>query len=285
MSNASDVEGRSRPGRVVITGTSSGIGRVLAQRLTARGWQVWGLARRVQEDVPGGRFRHSVCDVADWDSVKAAAAEVARAWHAVNALICCAGVQGAVGPAMELDPAAWTQTVHANLGGTFHSISAFHPLLMGSLPLRGKVLCFSGGGATGPRPNFSAYGVAKAGIVRLVETLAHEWGAAADINAIAPGALPTEMTRETIALGPARAGRKEHADAERITAQGPEAFEKVGALVEFMLSGQADGITGRLLSAPWDPWPGLGAHCDELATSDIFTLRRITPEDRGKAWS
>lgn len=278
---SSATSGKAR--RAVITGTSSGIGRTLAERLLARGWEVWGLARRPQEDLPGGGFRQSVCDVAAWETVRETAAEVAREWTAIDALICCAGVQGAVGPAMDLDPDAWCKTVHANLGGTFQSIAAFFPVMM-RRSVRGKVLCFSGGGATGPRPNFSAYGVAKAGIVRLVETLAHEWGPAADINAVAPGALPTRMTQETLALGPAQVGPKEYADAQKIAAQGPEAFEKIGALVEFLLSARSDGITGRLLSAPWDPWSGLAARREELAASDVFTLRRITPEDRGKTW-
>jgi 3-oxoacyl-[acyl-carrier protein] reductase len=34
----------------------------------------------------------------------------------------------------------------------------------------------------------------------------------------------------------------------------------------------------------WDPWRDLGSHRDELAGSDIYTLRRIVPGDRGKTW-
>ncbi len=272
-------------GRLVITGSSSGIGRTLAQHFAAHGWSVWGLARRPQDNLPGGEFRHSVCDVADWPTVKGAADEVAAHWGAVDALICCAGVQGAVGPAMTLAPEAWSQTVRANLEGTFNSVAAFFPLLERA-PRRAKVLCFSGGGAAAPRPNFSAYGVAKAGVVRLVETLAHEWRQLpVDINAVAPGALPTRLTEEVLALGPEQAGASEYAAAQRTAAQGPEGFAKVVALVDWLLSAASDGISGRLLSAPWDPWTTLAARREELAASDIYTLRRIVPEDRGAAWS
>jgi 3-oxoacyl-[acyl-carrier protein] reductase len=52
-----------------------------------------------------------------------------------------------------------------------------------------------------------------------------------------------------------------------------------------LLSENSDGITGRLISAPWDPWLRLQEYKDELAASDIFTLRRIIPDDRGKKWS
>jgi 3-oxoacyl-[acyl-carrier protein] reductase len=51
----------------------------------------------------------------------------------------------------------------------------------------------------------------------------------------------------------------------------------------FLASPASDGITGRLIAALWDPWEKLGTVKDDL--SDIYTLRRITPEDRGKNWS
>ena len=56
-----------------------------------------------------------------------------------------------------------------------------------------------------------------------------------------------------------------------------------GALtcVEWLLSPESDGIGGRLISAPWDPWRTLASRRDELAPTDIYTLRRIVPEDRG----
>ncbi len=214
----------------------------------------------------------------------ATAQEIARIWSGVDALICCAGVQGAIGPAMTLDPAAWSHTVRMNLDGTFYTLAAFFPLLERSAG-RAKVVCFSGGGAAAPRPNFSAYGVAKAGVVRLVETLAQEWKELPiDINAIAPGALPTRLTDEVLALGPERAGRQEYEAAQKTLAAGAAGFEQAGALIDFLLHPDSDGISGRLLSAPWDPWPSLREHRQELAGSDIFTLRRIVPADRGQDW-
>ena len=52
----------------------------------------------------------------------------------------------------------------------------------------------------------------------------------------------------------------------------------------FLASAESDGITGRLFSALWDDWPRLAQKRDVLARSDIYTLRRITPEDRGHQW-
>ena len=61
-------------------------------------------------------------------------------------------------------------------------------------------------------------------------------------------------------------------------------LEKVLGLVETLLSKQSDGISGKLISAPWDPWQNLSALREDLMKSDIYTLRRIVPEDRGKSF-
>lgn len=269
---------------VVVTGSSTGIGRALALRLISENHRVWGLARTDQSDLVAsqkGAFRASRCDVGIWADVERCAAEIGAAWRHVEGLVCCAGAQGEVGPAVTADPARWCATVGSNLFGAFHAVRAFYPLLARA-PRRAKVVCFSGGGATKPRPNFSAYGVAKTGIVRLVETIAvEEAQAPLDINAVAPGAIATRLTDEVIALGPDVAGQAEFDAAVKQKAGGGASLERALDLVEWLLSAKSDGVSGKLLSAPWDPWPGLGEHVSSLARSDVYTLRRIVPEDRG----
>jgi NAD(P)-dependent dehydrogenase (short-subunit alcohol dehydrogenase family) len=272
---------------VVLTGSSSGIGRALAERLLSRGHFVWGLARSDQSDFAGrhaGNFRASRCDVSDWTQVARAAAVVASSLPHLDGLITCAGAQGEIGRALGTSPQKWSATVRANLDGTYHALRAFDALLARA-PHRAKVVCFSGGGATKPRARFSAYGVAKTGIVRLVETIAEEErGRPYDINAIAPGPINTRLTDEIIALGPAVVGEAEYAAAQKQLASGGAPLEQALGLVEWLVSPASDGISGRLLSAPWDPWPTLDQHRAELAASDIYTLRRIVPEERGRKW-
>jgi len=65
--------------------------------------------------------------------------------------------EGEIGRTLSADPGRWSATVRANLDGTFHAIRAFHLLFRA----RAKIICFSGGGGTKPRANFSAYGSAK----------------------------------------------------------------------------------------------------------------------------
>lgn len=272
---------------IVLTGSSTGIGRALAGRLLARGHHVWGLARSDQADFASqhvGRFRFSRCDVAQWSDLERTVKDVAGAWPHVDALITAAGLQGEIGRTLAADPTRWSSTVRANLDGTFFSIRAFAPLLS-TAPRRAKIVCFSGGGATKPRARFSAYGVAKTGVVRLVETIAEEErGQPLDINAIAPGAINTRLTEEVLALGPQIVGDAEFAAAQKQQASGGASLEKALGLVEWLLSPASDGVSGRLLAAPWDPWPTLDKHAAALATSDIYTLRRIVPEERGLKW-
>jgi len=268
---------------LVITGTSSGIGHALAEHLLAQGHHVWGLARSDQAGLAAqypAAFRATRCDVSDWDQVARAAREVQAAWPQADGLVTCAGLQGAVGPAVAVDPQQWSTTVRANLDGTYYAIRAFHELLRHA-PRRAKIVCFSGGGATKPRPNFSAYGVAKTGVVRLVETVAEELrGQPLDINAVAPGAINTRLTDEVLRLGPDVAGPAEYEAARRQKETGGNSLEKAIGLVAWLLSPASDGISGRLLAAQWDPWATLDRHAKTLAGSEVYTLRRIVPEDR-----
>jgi hypothetical protein len=52
----------------------------------------------------------------------------------------------------------------------------------------------------------------------------------------------------------------------------------------YLASEAADGITGKLISAVWDPWAQFEEHRQQLNNTDVYTLRRIVPRDRGLGW-
>jgi len=263
--------------KIVLTGASSGIGKFLADSLEAKKNELCRIARSPQS---GFSFQ---CDVSDWQAVKNCSEHVSAKWESLDALICCAGIQEPIGPAMEIDPLVWRKNLGVNLDGTFFAIRAFHSLFKKN-GARAKVICFSGGGATGARPNFAAYGVAKTGVVRLVEMLAAEWqNEMADINAVAPGAIFTKMTGEVLKSGAKLAGQKEFEQASKLPRDSAEVLGKVLGLVEFLLSSHSDGVSGKLISAVWDPWEKFPDLKSDLA-GDVYTLRRIVPKDRGQAW-
>ena len=92
------------------------------------------------------------------------------------------------------------------------------------------------------------------------------------------------MLEEVLAAGPQRVGESFYQRALKQKEQGGASLDRASALGVFLLSSASDGISGRLLSAVWDPWEELPAHCNELSGTDIYTLRRIVPADRGAKW-
>lgn len=264
--------------KILITGVSSGIGLSLARLFQEE--EVWGLARRQPpEDL---RCRFTPCDLGQWIGVERVARESKQTWGRVDAVIHCAGIQGEVGKAMELDPQAWAETVRSNIEGAYFVLRAFFPLLLRDHSKRRKVILFSGGGASKPRPFFSAYGCAKTALVRLVETLAAEWiDLPIDINIVAPGAINTAMTRDVVAMGPQSAGEEEYRRARAQLESGGDSLIKLHEMVRFLVSEDSDGITGRFISAQWDPWKNFHEFREQLNESDIYTLRRVVPEERG----
>ena len=177
----------------------------------------------------------------------------------------------------------WARAIEINLMGTVLPCREALPLFRRAGA--GKIINLSGGGATAPLPRLSAYAASKAAVVRFTETLAEELrGTGIDVNAVAPGALNTRLLDEVLAAGPDRVGKTFYERALKQKADGGAPLEKGAALCAFLLSPESDGISGRLLSAVWDPWADLPARRAELAESDIYTLRRIVPKDRGKSW-
>jgi NAD(P)-dependent dehydrogenase (short-subunit alcohol dehydrogenase family) len=253
------------------------------ESLLKRGDRVWGIARSEQSAIEKkypNQFKSSVCDVSNWDQVNEIGHIISNDWRSIDALITCAGVQGEIGRALTADPLKWEKTISANLSGTYFSIRAFHSLISLS-PNRGKIICFSGGGATKARANFSAYGSAKTAIVRLVETIAEEEKLNnLDINSIAPGSINTRLTDEVLSLGPSVTGAAEYASALQQKKEGGQSLIKAIGLIEWLLSSKSNGVTGKLISAQWDPWDKHPFDTAKLTQSDVYTLRRILPEDR-----
>jgi 3-oxoacyl-[acyl-carrier protein] reductase len=182
-----------------------------------------------------------------------------------------------------VDWTEWVRAIEINLNGSVLMVRALLPHF--KQHHYGKIVQLSGGGATNPLPRFSAYAASKAAVVRFAESLALEvepFGI--DVNAIAPGALNTRMMEQLLAAGPETVGPAFYERMKKIADEGGTPLERGAALAVFLASAASDGITGRLLSAVWDPWSDLPARRDELKRTDIYTLRRITPADRGVDW-
>lgn len=200
----------------------------------------------------------------------------------VTILVSNAGIYGPKGSLDQADWSEWTQAVEINL---FGSVLPARELL-GHFTARGygKIVQISGGGATAPLAGLSAYAASKAAVVRFAETLAEELREQhIDVNAIAPGPLNTRMLDEVLHAGPQRVGEAFYQQALEQQRSGGIPLCQGAKLAVFLGSPASDSITGKLLSAVWDPWPELPQRLDDL-NSDVYTLRRIVPRDRGLDW-
>jgi len=278
----------------LITGASQGLGREIAMAYLRAGASVAICARdgalleRTREElVPLARDGQQVtaypCDVSKPAQVEALVAAAVAALPALDILVNSAGVYGPMGLVEDTDWAAWVQAIEIDLFGAVLLCRAIVPHL--KRRGYGKIIQLSGGGATAPMPRLSAYATAKAAVVRFAESLALEVAPhGIDVNSVAPGALNTRMLDEILEAGPEVVGTDFYERSLKQKATGGAGFDRGAALAVFLASRASDGITGRLLSALWDPWHELPGHRDELAASDIYTLRRITARERGKDW-
>jgi len=283
--------------RILITGASEGFGLAVAERCLAEGADVAICARSPERIERAGvalraaagadrktqRVFATVADVSNPLEVKTLVANAARELGGLDGLVNNAGIYGPKGLIEEVDWAEWVRAIEINLMGTVLPCREVLPLFRSRGA--GKIVNLSGGGATAPLPRLSAYAASKAAVVRFTETLAEELrGTGIDTNAVAPGALNTRLLDEVLAAGPDKVGKSFYERAQKQKADGGAPLDRGAALCAFLLSAESDGISGRLLSAVWDPWRDLPSRRADLSASDIYTLRRIVPKDRGQDW-
>jgi NAD(P)-dependent dehydrogenase (short-subunit alcohol dehydrogenase family) len=232
---------------------------------------------------PSQRILARPLDVSQPADVKDFFDSIENELPALTGLVNAAGILGPKGMLDDIDTAEWVSTIHVNLIGTMLMCRA----VLAGFRARsyGKLVNFSGGGATSPRPRFSAYAASKAAIVRFTENLAQELeGTGIFVNAIAPGAVNTRMLDEVLAAGPEKVGSSIFNDAQKQQREGGASPDRAAELCCMLLSHEGDGITGRLISAVWDHWESLPDRKQQLNGTDIYTLRRIVPRDRGLDW-
>jgi len=278
----------------LITGASQGFGLAVAHAFVEEGADVMVCAReadqlhRAQKEVAeraGGKscVLALPADVSEPDEVQRLIKTTLADLGGLEILVCNAGVYGPKGPLHEVNWSEWTKAIAINLMGTVLPCREVLPHFRDQG--YGKIVLLSGGGATKPLPYLSAYAASKAAVVRFGETLAEEVrGFGIDVNTVAPGALNTRLLDEVLEAGPTKVGRAFYEQALKQKAQGGTPMERGASLCVFLASAASDGITGKLISAVWDPWEDLLTHRSELKDSDIYTLRRIVPKDRGKDW-
>ena len=183
-----------------------------------------------------------------------------------------AGIFGSIGTLDCVDLDEFEYAIKSNFLGTVYTCHYFAPLMK----KRGaRIVNYSGGGATSPFPNYSAYATSKAAVVRLTENLAEEYKPLdIAVNAVAPGFVVTRLHKETFRDGK-KAGKQYLDFIKKQVAQGGVPPELAAKLTSFLLSHHSAGINGKLVSANWDEWQKPEFVERLRSEKNLATLRRI----------
>lgn len=266
----------------IITGGSRGIGKSIARAFLREGAKVAiaartekGIQETVLELMSAGEIIGRPTDISSKSESQGLVRQVADHFGAPDILVNAAGVQPPIGPFAEADVDEWSKNIQTNLVGTGFCCRAVLPYMIDKK--RGKIINFAGGGANYSRPHFSAYGVAKAAIVRFTEILADELRAfRIQVNAVSPGTVETRMIDEILEAGLEKAGRDYESVVKKSRAKnGFDSLDQVTDLVCFLASESADWVTGKVLSAVWDPWREWEQKGPVDLAEDLYVLRRI----------
>jgi len=279
---------------VVVTGGTQGLGLEIARTLLACGASVGVCGRSVDslqvalsilsDEFGDERLHGEVADVTKQESIDGFVTSTFDRFGSIFGLVNNAGIYGPMGNSETVDRDEWIETIEVNLIGSFSAVRSVVPLFKRAG--EGRIVQLSGGGATAPMPMISAYAASKAAVVRLAESLAGELAPfGIDVNAVAPGALNTRLLDEVLTAGPGQVGASFYKKALAQEEGGGTPLEVPAALVAFLLSNESRGLTGKLVSAVWDEWRKFPEHLAELSAADVFTIRRITLEDRGLSLS
>ena len=265
--------------RILVTGASRGIGRAVALRLAHEGADVVAVAtdsaalESLLVELEPRSHAAVALDVRDESAWRDAVGTIAPDGF-LTGVVTAAATLTPIGPLGSWSIEDFRHTLDVNIVGTLLAVETSLKYLKES---HGSVVMFSGGGGTGPFPRYDAYAASKAAVVRLAENLACELASdRVRVNCVAPGFVVTEMHQSTLAAGPENVGTAYFDRTAQAVAKGTvDSPELAAALVSFLLSEKSTRITGKLISARWDPWEDESFQERLEIDADFATLRRI----------
>ena len=239
--------------RAIVTGASSGIGRVIAEQFAAGGADVV-VCSREQENVdpvadeindsdrPGEAVAIE-CDVTDREAVEALVEATVEEFGGLDTLVNNAGASFMAG-FNDISENGWKTIVDINLHGTYHCTQAAADHLADS---GGSVINLASVAGQQGAPYMSHYAAAKAGVINLTTTLAHEWaGEGVRVNCIAPGFVATPGVETQMGIS---AGNIDRSEVERRIGLS----EEIADITQFLASPAASYIVGETITAAGVP--------------------------------
>jgi NAD(P)-dependent dehydrogenase (short-subunit alcohol dehydrogenase family) len=238
----------------VVTGSSSGIGRAIAERFARDGLDVVvcsrsqenvdPVAESINEAAHDGSALAIECDVTDWAAIEALVEQTTAEIGSIDVWVNNAGASF-VAPAEDISENGWKTIVDINLHGAFNCAQ----IVGEQMRDRGKgtIINISSVAARDGAPGMLHYAASKAGMNNLTRTLAYEWAEyGVRINGIMPGLITTEGLESQEGIG------ADDIDRNEVNRQ-IGTPDELAAVAQFLASPAASYILGETITVEGVP--------------------------------
>jgi len=235
----------------VITGSSRGIGRAIAESMSALGAKVVISSRKAEacEEVAreiaeqGGEAAAIPCNISRKAEVEALVEKTNARFGRIDILVCNAAINPVFGPLLHLTDDAFDKVIGANVKSNLWLCNLVIPRMAARGD--GAVIVVSSIAGLRGTDILGMYGISKAADFALVRNLAVEWGPRnVRVNAIAPGIIKTDFARALWENEELMKRRNAATPLRRIGSP-----EEIGSIAAFLASPAASFITGQIIVA------------------------------------
>lgn len=243
---------------VLVTGGGGGLGSAIGAEFARAGCTVvlggrnGAALRAAVEDLgaAGGRLHPVVCDVTRLADVERARNVIESRFGAVQVLVNNAGIARA-SSFLEMPAELWEEVLGANLTGAYHCCRVFLPAMLAAG--WGRIINIASTAAKVGFPHAAAYTASKHGLLGLTRSLALETARrGVTVNAVCPGYLDNERTRDNARRMADRTGKTEEEILDLFAATAPQHRliepSEVASLVRFLGDANSSGITGQAIN-------------------------------------
>ncbi|SEW09336.1 SDR family NAD(P)-dependent oxidoreductase [Natrinema salifodinae] len=237
----------------IVTGSSSGIGKSIAERFAADGVDVVVCSREqgnvdpvaegINESERPGRALAVECDVTDRDAVEALVEATVEEFGGIDVLVNNAGASF-MADFDDVSPNGWTTIMDINVNGTYHCTHAAAAHLKDG---GGAVINLASVAGQRGSPLMSPYGAAKAAVINFTTTLSYEWADdGVRVNCIAPGFVATPGVESQMGVSADTIDREEVA--RRIGT-----VEEIADVTQFLASPASSYVVGETITVQGVP--------------------------------